>query len=93
MKKDYQHCLRQRPSHLILIGAAKLSFKGAELCWRGSASEKKGEKMVQFHPFQGVFQHEFHLFFFLRHFLSILSSDFIGAACHNNNAAPLSALM
>ena len=85
--KCYYRCIyvisnRQRNSHLILIGAAKLSFEDAKLCWRGCGSRKILKKWCEFVHSRVSFSTNFVSF--LRHFLSILFSDFIGAECCTN---------
>ena len=73
----------QRLSHLILIGAAKLSSESSNLCGSGGIVRKYfWKKWCDFVRIRVFFILNFIAF--LRHFLRILSSDFIGAACCTN---------
>ena len=67
----------QRRSHIISIGAAKLSSGGAEQGESGIFLKKS----VAISYILGVF---FLTRFFFETFLSIVISDFIGAACRTN---------
>ena len=76
----------ERRSHLISIGAAKLSFVGAKLRWKRGEGGGSGKCLKKWCDFvhSRVFLARIFFFFFLRHFLSVLSYDFIGAACRTN---------
>ena len=72
-------------SHFISIGAAKLSLEAAKLRWWGQCRKKmKKKKKNAISCIPGCFFLAGILSLSLRHFLSIISSDFIGGACRTN---------
>ena len=82
-KSLYSAC--QRRSHLISIGASKLSFEGPNRVGGGRFRKiVKKQKMVRFRAFQGVFfLNEFSIFFFLD-ILSVFYPDVICATSRTN---------
>ena len=72
---------RQRRSHFISIGGAKLSFEGAKLRWKrgggeeGTVPERKCKIWCDFVHSRVSFNTYFFFFFFLRHFYAPASID------------------